>query len=483
MISAPDLVERLEAIVGAAHVRRDEAGLADYTHDATFMEAPLLAAVLPGSTEEVAAIVRLCAETGTAITARGAGTGLAGGPVPLGSGVVLSTERLLRLEIDAPNLMAVAGAGVITGTLDEAAAGVGLMYPPDPASVGLSSIGGNVACNSGGMRCIKYGVTADYVVGMTVVLADGSILKLGGRLRKRASGYRLIQLFVGSEGTLGIVTEVIVKLVPRPRFASTAMVGFATIEDAAEAVARLMGSGHFPAALEIVDRDALELVSDHLPPGFKPDLGAVLIVEQDGNDQEQVLSQLIDIVEHLDGIDNRVAQSEAERAGIWKARRQFGHILRDLRANVFSEDIAVPMSQVPEMVRRFRALGLKHGMRIPTVGHAGDGNLHPTLLFTEEQRPLVGPIVNQIFRDAIELGGSVSAEHGLGALKRDFAELEHGPDAIALMRRIKAALDPQGILNPHKVFPEQPPDAGFLDNQPGWGEKLASGKDRSEVGA
>ncbi len=483
MISAPEFLQRLESIVGAAHVRHDEAGLADYTHDATFMEAPLLAAVLPASTEEVAAVVRLCAETGTPITARGAGTGLAGGPVPLGHGIVLSTERLLKLEIDGPNLMAVAGTGVITGTLDEAAAAHGLMYPPDPASVGLSSIGGNVACNSGGMRCIKYGVTADYVVGMTVVLADGTILNLGGKLRKRASGYRLIQLFVGSEGTLGIVTEVIVKLVPRPRFASTAMVGFAAIEDAAEAVARLMGSGHFPAALEIVDRDALELVAEHLPPGFKPDLGAVLIVEQDGNDREQVLTQLIEIVELLDGIDNRVAQTEVERAGIWKARRQFGHILRELRANVFSEDIAVPISQVPEMVRRFRALGLQHGMRIATVGHAGDGNLHPTLVFTEEQRPLVGPIVNEIFRDAIELGGSVSAEHGLGALKRDFAELEHGPDAIALMRRIKDVLDPQGILNPHKVFPELPPDGSFLDNQPGWGATLASGKDRSEVGA
>lgn len=483
MISAPDLLDRLEAIVGAANLRRDEASREEYSHDATFMEGALLAAVLPGTTAEVAAVVRLCAESGTPITARGAGTGLAGGPVPLEGGVVLSTERLLTLEIDAPNLMAVAGTGVITGNLDEAAARHGLMYPPDPASVGLSSIGGNVACNSGGMRCIKYGVTADYVVGMTVVLADGSILQLGGKLRKRASGYRLIQLFVGSEGTLGIVTEVIVKLIPRPRFASTAMVGFATIEDAAEAVARLMGSGHFPAALEIVDRDALELVAEHLPPGFRSSLGAVLIVEQDGNDQELVLGQLIEIVELLDGVDNRVAQSEVERAGIWKARRQFGHILRDLRANVFSEDIAVPMSQVPEMVRRFRALSLEHGVRIATVGHAGDGNLHPTLLFTEQQRPLVGRIVDRIFRDAIELGGTVSAEHGLGALKRDYAELEHGADAIALMRRIKDSLDPQGILNPHKVFPELTPDPGFLENQPGWGAKLASGKDRSEVGA
>ncbi|MDQ6691949.1 MAG: FAD-binding protein [Candidatus Dormibacteraeota bacterium] len=440
-----------------------------------------MAAVLPGSTEQVSRVVSLCAESRTPVTSRGAGSGLVGGPVPLAGGVVLSLERMNELHVDAANLMATAGAGVVNGDLDAAAAQHGLMYPPDPASKMISTIGGNVACNSGGPHCLKYGLTSDYVVGLTVVLADGQVLKLGGPVRKRSSGYRMIQLFVGSEGTLGIVTEVVVKLVPRPRHHATAMVGFSTIEDAADAVRRVLQSGHFPAALELMNREALQFVADFLPSGFKPEHEAVLVIEQDGNDAEQVLLQLAEMVEILDGVDNRVAQSEAEREGIWNARRQFGHVLTALRKNVFSEDIAVPISMIPEMVRRFHKLGLKYGISMPTVAHAGDGNLHPTLVFEENQRHLIAPIAAQIFRDAVELGGTISAEHGLGALKRDFAILEHGPETIAWWKRLKDLFDPEGILNPHKIFPEQPADEHFLDQQPGWGAKLASGRDRSEV--
>lgn len=417
------------------------------------------------------------------VVARGAGSSLVGGPVPVGSAVVVHLDRLDHLEIDAGNLCAVAGAGVVTGRLQEGAAEHGLMYPPDPASVDLSTIGGNVACNSGGMSCVKYGVTADYVIGMTVVLADGRVLKLGGRLRKRSSGYRLMSLFVGSEGTLGVVTEVILKLVPLPRHRATAMVGYHSVEDAAEAVRRLLTSGHLPAGLELMDRHAVALVGEYLPAGFKTDLEAVLIVEQDGSNANNVLADLAEMVGLLGGADNRVAQTAAERAGIWKARRQFGHVLLASRKNFFAEDVAVPVSQIPEMVRRITALAARHGVTIATVGHAGDGNLHPSILFTDEQRPLVGPIAARIFRDALELGGSISAEHGLGALKRDYAELEHGPEAIELMRQLKRTLDPTGILNPHKVFPEGPADDAFLERQAGWGTKLASGRDRSELGA
>ena len=475
-----EVLDQVRANVGDANVIVDDR-LSDYEHDGTFLQHPLQAAVLPATTEEVAAVVRVCAETRTPITSRGAGTGLVGGPVPLSGGLVLSLERFTELEIDSANLMAVAGAGVINGDLDAAAAEHGLMYPPDPASKLISTIGGNVACNSGGPHCLKYGLTADYVVGLTVVLADGSVLKLGGRIRKRSSGYRMMQLFVGSEGTLGIVTEVIVKLVPRPRHQATAMVGFATIEDAAEAVRRVLQSGHFPAALEMLNRATLEIVGHLLPAGFRTDHEAVLVIEQDGNDREQVLQELAVMVEILDGIDNRVAQTEAEREGIWRARRHLGHVMVELRQNVFSEDIAVPISQVPEMVHRFQALAEKHGIRMPVVAHAGDGNLHPTLLFEEEQRRLVGPIAAQILRDAVELGGTISAEHGLGALKRDFAALEHSAGEIAWWRRLKDLYDPLGILNPHKIFPEQPADEHFLDAQPGWGRKLASGRDRAEV--
>jgi glycolate oxidase len=476
------LLDELRRLCGPAHVYIDDR-LHDYKHDATFMEGNPMAAVLPESTEEVAAVVRLCASRGVAVTARGSGTGLAGGPVPLAGGIVLSLERMNSIEIDSHNLCAVAGAGAITGEIQAEAAKHGLMYPPDPASASISTIGGNVACNSGGMSCLKYGVTADYVTGLTVILADGRVIRLGGRIRKRASGYRLASLFIGSEGTLGIVTEVVLKLVPLPRQHATAVVGFYDLEAAAQAIRTLLVSGYLPSALELVDRAALNLISDRLPPGMDLGLDAMVIVEQDGNDPDQVHVELERMVVLLDGADNRVAQTSAEREGLWTMRRQFGHALLAMRKNFFSEDIGVPISQIPEMVRRFSALAQRSGVEIATVGHAGDGNLHPTFLFSDEQRPLVGPVAAAIFRDAIELGGTISAEHGLGALKRDYAALEHGENAIDLMQQLKTLLDPKGILNPRKVFPIGPANDGFLDRQPGWGAKLASGRDRSELGA
>lgn len=462
-----DLLAELTRIAGAGQVLTGNAA-EDFTHDATFMQHGLTAVVRPGSTEEVAAVVGTCAQAGVPVVARGSGTSLVGGPVPLEGGVVLALDRLTDLQIDVPNTVAVAGAGVITGHIDEAANSVGLMYPPDPASVEMSTIGGNVACNSGGMRCLKYGVTADYVIGLTVVLASGQVLRLGGKLRKRSSGYRLAQLFIGSEGTLGVVTEVILKLVPLPRHRATAMVGFASVEDAAGAVSRVLAAGHFPAALEILDRSTLRLVRDRLPPGFEPDLEAILIVEQDGSDPEHVQVELMGMVELLGGVDNRVAQSSQERERLWDARRGFGKVLMAMPHNNFSEDVAVPISQIPEMVRRVRRLAEETGLEICVLGHAGDGNLHPCLVFSEEQRPLVSAAAARIFRDALELGGSISAEHGLGALKRDYAEEEHGVLALGLMRELKHLLDPGNLLNPHKVFPEQPADRDFLNRMPGW---------------
>lgn len=476
-----ELIRRLREIVGEPHVLLGDA-LEEYSHDATFLETMPVAAVFPATTDEVAAVARLCHTTGTALTTRGAGSGLVGGPVPLAHGIVLSTERLQHLEIAAEDLSAVAGAGVITGELDEAAAKHGLLYPPDPGSIAISTIGGNVACNSGGMRCLKYGVTADYVTGMTVVLADGSVLRLGGRLRKRSSGYRLLSLFVGSEGTLGIITEVVVKLIPRPRHQATAMIGYEDTESAATAVRGLLQSGHLPAALELMNREALNLVG-HLLPGPSKDHGAVLLVEQDGNDAEQALMQLIEMVELLGGVDNRIAQTEAEREGLWRARRSFGREVRAQRKNVFGEDVAVPISRIPEMTRRIVELGRDHGFALPMVAHAGDGNLHPNFLFDESERHLIAPLAAQLFRDAIELGGTISAEHGLGALKRDFAVLEHGDEVIGWWRRLKDMFDPTGILNPHKIFPEHAADDHFLDGQPGWGKTLATGVDRTETGA
>ena len=477
-ISTPiQALRELAAIVGDQHVISD-GGLAPFTHDATFMDGRLIAAVLPGTTEEVARVMRVCNQLEIPVVARGAGTSLVGGSVPLGGGVVLSLERMSGIEIDTGNVCAIAGAGAITGRIQEEAELHGLMYPPDPASAQMSSIGGNIACNSGGPSCLKYGVTADYVMGMTVVLADGQVLRLGGRTRKRSSGYRLAHLFVGSEGTLGIVTEVVLKLIPLPRHRATAIVSFRTATDAADAVARLMGSGHLPAALELMDRGALELMEDLLPPGLGTEAGCVLLIEQDGGTPEQVQDDIEAMVAVVDGIDNRLAQSGSERDKLWNARRSFGKVLMAMPKNYFAEDLSVPISTIPEMLARIQRVAAETGLRIPVVGHAGDGNLHPAIVFDDDQRDLVGPAAAQLFADAVELGGSISGEHGLGSLKRDHAAREHSALEFDLMRQLKAVMDPKGILNPHKVFPEGPADGAFLDRQPGW---RTSGR-RSEIG-
>ena len=413
-------------------------------------------------------MVRVCAEAGLPVVARGAGTGLSGGPVAVSGGVVVDLTRLSRLEIDPADGCAVAGPGVITATLQAAAAEHGLMYPPDPASMAMSTIGGNVACNAGGMSCLKYGVTADYVTGLTVVLADGRVLTLGGRTRKRASGYRLHQLFVGAEGTLGLITELVLRLIPRPRHRACGMVAYQSVEACAAAVGRLLESGHLPVALELLDRSALQLIADHLPAGLGAGPEAVLLVEQDGNDAAQVSRDVDNMIERLGGSYAVVARSAAERAAFWQARRAIGEYLMTRPHNYLPEDIAVPLAAVPEMVAAIRAIAELYRLRIVLFGHAGDGNLHPVIVFDDDQRARVSPACAQIFRHAIRLGGTISAEHGLGALKRDFAELEHGPAALALMREVKQLLDPQGILNPHKIFPERPAEDDFLLAQPGW---------------
>jgi glycolate oxidase len=466
----------MAAVVDDRHVITD--ALEPYRHDATFMDGELMAAVLPGTTAEVSAVMKVCNQHGIPVVARGGGSSLVGGSVPLGGGIVLSLERMSGIEIDTGNVCAVAGAGAITGRIQEEAALHGLMYPPDPASAQMSSIGGNIACNSGGPSCLKYGVTADYVMGMTVVTADGQVLRLGGRTRKRSSAYRLAHLFIGSEGTLGIVTELVLKLIPLPRHRATAVVGFRTATDAASAVARLMGSGHLPAALELMDRGALDLVGHLLPAGLGTDAGCVLLIEQDGGSAEQVQADIEAMVVVVDGIDNRLAQSGSERDKLWNARRSFGKVLMSMPKNFFAEDLSVPISAIPEMLARVERLAIETGLKIPVVAHAGDGNVHPSIVFDDDQRDLVGPAAARLFADAVELGGSISGEHGLGSLKRDHAAREHSALEFDLMRQLKNVMDPKGILNPHKVFPKGPADRSFLDRQPGW----RAGGRRSEIG-
>jgi glycolate oxidase len=277
---------------------------------------------------------------------------------------------------------------------------------------------------------------------------------------------------------LGLVTEVILKLIPLPKHRATAMIGFQTARAAGAAVAHLMSSGHLPAALELMDREAVQIVRHLLPTGFGTDFGCVLLIEHDGNLGDEVQQELEQMVVSLGGDDNRIAQSNSEREKLWNARRSFAKVLMAMPKNFFAEDVSVPIASIPEMLDRVHRLAAETGLRIPVVGHAGDGNLHPTFAFEDGQRDLIGPAAARLFSDAIALGGSISGEHGLGALKRDHARSEHSDLELTIMRQMKRVLDPKGILNPHKIFPEGPADGAFLERQPGWREA----RRRSEIG-
>ena len=456
-----DVIDALRAVVGDAHVHDGPAQRIAYSYDGTFPQDVPLAAVTPDSTEEVAAVLRIADEHGLAVHPRGAATSLSGGAVPIGGGLVLALPRMNRvLEIDPADSVAVVQPGVITADLQRMVEARGLFYPPDPASLNQSTIGGNVSCNAGGPRCLKYGVTADYVLGLTVVLIDGTVLRLGGRTVKNVTGYQLVQLFVGAEGTLGVVTEIILRLIPKPMHRSTAAAYFPSLEGASLAVTAVLGAGILPATLELLDHAAINAVEDHLRLGLPRAAEAMLVLEQDGNDPAAILAEvarMAAICQENGATDVAVAKTAGERDALWAARRAVSAALGRIRPNKLGEDIVVPRSKIPAMVRRVGEISGAHGLPIVVFGHAGDGNLHPNILFDRRipgELERVERAAADIFVAALELGGTLSGEHGIGSLKREFLADDLGEPAVEVMRRIKAALDPRGLLNPHKMFPE-----------------------------
>ncbi|MBI2911728.1 MAG: FAD-binding protein [Chloroflexi bacterium] len=469
----PGLLEELRALLGPAQVHAGPAELVAYSYDGTFQQAVPALAVTPGSTAEVQAVVTLAAKHDLPIIPRGAGTGLAGGTIPSEGALVLSLARMSRvLEVDRANQVVVAEAGVVTADLQRRVEREGLFYPPDPASLQQCTIGGNVATNAGGPRCLKYGVTKDYVLGLTVVLADGREMPLGGKVIKSSTGYQLGQLFVGSEGTLGIVTEVILRLLPLPRERAALVAHFDRLEDAAEAVVRIVASGLTPAALELLDALCIQIVEEHVAMGLPLDAEALLIIEQDGSDAATVQRQIGELGELCRAARAsavQVSRDAAEREAVWTARRAMSPALGRRSPNKLGEDIVVPRSQLPSIIRRIRAIGEEHGFEIPVFGHAGDGNLHPNILF-DRRRPgemeRLERAAEAIFRAALDLGGTLSGEHGIGTLKREFIEAARGSVAVDVMRALKAALDPKGILNPGKVLPVRGAGSGFLTTLP-----------------
>jgi glycolate oxidase len=454
------LIENLTRIAGRDGVLHTPEDLAVYSYDGTFAEGVPEAVVLPQTTGQTAEIVKVAAETRVPLVARGMGSGLAAGSIPVvAGGIVVSFTRMNRiLEIDIVNTAVHAEAGVVTADLQAEVEKKGLFYPPDPSSVRHSTIGGNIACNAGGARCLKYGVTGNYVLGLTVVLADGRILKTGGKPIKDVTGYNLNALFTSSEGTLGLITEALLRLVARPRYARTALAEFDSLADASQAVNAVIAGGIVPASLELMDRTAITCIEEAMRLGLKTDVEASLIIETDGMDETTVTREVetAGLICRENGARSvKVAQTEEERAWLWQARRSISTSLARIAPNKMGEDITVPRGAIPGVVRRLREISARHGLPIAIFGHAGDGNLHPNILF-DKRKPgeweKVERMAREVFDAALEVGGTLSGEHGVGVLKRPYFEHALGPVSVDVQRAIKRTLDPLNILNPGKMF-------------------------------
>ncbi|HEX5856815.1 MAG TPA: FAD-linked oxidase C-terminal domain-containing protein [Microbacterium sp.] len=457
---AADVTAALLELFPSGQLIHDGARLDHYAHDdaewAEFHRP--LAVVLAEKTDDVAAVVRFAAARGLSVVARGAGTGLSGGANALAGAIVVSLERMTRvLTVDAAERYVVAEAGVLNDDLRQAVAEHGLWYPPDPASYRISTIGGNAATNAGGICCVKYGVTRDYVLGMTVVLADGEVVRLGRRTAKGATGYDLTALMVGSEGTLGIITELTLKLLPLGGREERAVVGsFASLEDAGAAVAAITAAGIIPSALELIDERCLRAVDEWQGLGLPHGAAALLLSTVDdlgvvGAERAESLATMMADAGAL-AVEQSASPDEVDR--LFLARRLAYPALERL-GPVLTEDICVPRAAVPEMLTRIRDTAAAHDVVIATIAHAGDGNLHPLIIAPvgdDDAKARAKEAFDRIVRDCSELGGTVTGEHGVGLLKLPGARAELGERVLAMHRDIKAALDPRGTLNPGKGF-------------------------------
>ncbi|WP_205740468.1 FAD-binding oxidoreductase [Haloactinopolyspora alba] len=452
------VVARLRAIVGAEHVKVDDGAVAAFARDAT----PLYAArpdvvVLPGSTEEVAAVMRLATSERLPVVPRGAGSNLSAATLADAGGIVVVLTRLDRIvEVDGDELLAVVQTGVTTSALASAAAARGLLYVPDPGSKTVSTVGGNVATCAGGLRGLKYGVTRNYVLGLEAVLATGEVVRTGGRLWKDVAGYDLTRLLTGSEGTLAVITEVTVALVPMPPATGTGVAYFASLADAGRAVARIIADGVVPATLEFLDRKCINAVEDFAGLGLDRDAGALLLFGDDGASDlvEQNLSRMARSCEKEGATGVTMAREVAESEALLAARRCALPALARLAPVTVLEDVGVPRPRIAEMVDRIDAIAARHGVTVATFGHAGDGNLHPTAVLDpadEDAAARTKAVIGDIFDAAIELGGTITGEHGVGAAKLPWLPARLGAEQMALLSRIKTAFDPAGVLNPGKT--------------------------------
>lgn len=462
-----DLLHALSACVGEDHTRRDPESLAAYGRDALQIGHPADLVLLPADTAQVAAIAALCNLHRVPLVVRGAGTGYTGGAVPVHGGVVVSMERLNRiLTIDEDNLLAVVQPCVITRELQDAVEARGLFYPPDPASLKQSSLGGNVAECAGGPRAVKYGTTKRYVLALEAVLPTGEVIRTGSKAVKSVVGYDVTQLLVGSEGTLAVITEITLRLVPKPAVQATLQASFASIPHAVAAVSGLLSARVVPATIELIDRESLAAVERYVGRPLAPDgTGAMLILEVDGvaGAVAEESRLILQACRAAGSLEVRLAANAEEREAIWAARRELSYALRALAPQKINHDVVVPRGRVPQLFDLVGRLRLTHGLLMPCFGHAGDGNIHVNLMVDPAN---AGEMVRarqaerELFEGVIALEGSISGEHGIGFAKAAYLPLELSPDATALMRRIKHAFDPNGILNPGKQW-----DVGTTSDQ------------------
>lgn len=454
-----EILRELRAIVGDRWVLSSPAELLPYSYDATplFQRMPE-AVILPGSTEEVAAVMKVAYANRIPIVPRGGGSSLSAGAVPVEGGIVLGLNRMNQItEIDQENLTVTFQSGVTIGDLHKAVEAVGLFYPPDPGSLKVATMGGTIAECAGGLRGLKYGVTKDYIMGITAVLADGRILTVGGKSAKDVAGYDLVKLFTGSEGTLGIVVESIAKLVPLPETKRTAAAYFPDLPGAARAVSRIIANRIIPATLEFMDNGTLRVVEDFAKIGLKTEAGALLLLQQDGTEAlcERDIQRMASICREEGAFDVSLAANTAEEAALMNARRSALPAMSRKRPTMILEDATVPRSALAAMVEQIDAIAAKWKVEIHTFGHAGDGNLHPTCMTDErdhEEIERVEKAFAEIFTASVKLGGTISGEHGVGEMKAPFLELKVGETGIEVMKAVKAAFDPHGLLNPGKMF-------------------------------
>lgn len=453
------LIKKFQSILGKGKVFANEADLVTYSYDAAVLDPVVPGVVLrPETGEALGKVVKLCNENGIPLTVRGAGTNLSGGTIPLPEGAVVLTNGMNRiLEINEQDMYAVVQPGVITAKLAASVETKGLFYPPDPGSQTVSTLGGNVAENAGGLRGLKYGVTRDYVMGLQFFDVNGDLVKTGSRTVKCATGYNLTGLMVGSEGTLGVFNEIILKLIPLPASQKAMVAVFNEMDRASETVAAIIASHIVPATLEFMDNFTIRAVEDFSHVGLPTDAAALLLVEVDGHpvQVDEEAQKVKDICRKMGATSIRVAKDAEERDKVWEARRSALSALAKLKPTLVLEDATVPRSKIPEMVRAIQDIAKEYDISIGTFGHAGDGNLHPTILTdrrNEKEWERVESAIAAIFDKALGLGGTLSGEHGTGIAKSCFLEKETGRATIVYSQRIKAALDPNNILNPGKII-------------------------------